>query len=119
MAKRKKSRLKVSKSILSLLVAGTITLGATGVIGGLALKHQQAAEQPKAEYSIGHDDFALVTSWNLDDRDFVILDIGDHDTIETHFQDKKISYLNEHDISLGVIISTSAEKEADIYDDVE
>ena len=119
MAKRKKSRLKVSKGILSLIVAGTITLGATGLIGGLTLKHQQAAEQPKAENSIGHEDFGLVTAWNLDDRDFVILDIGDHDTIETHFQDKKITYLNEHDISLGVIVSTSAEKEADIYDDVE
>ena len=53
MAKRKKSRLKVSKGILSLIVAGTITLGATGLIGGLTLKHQQAAEQPKAEVKKG------------------------------------------------------------------
>ena len=118
MARKKKNRLKVSKSILSLLVAGTLTLGSTGLIGNLVLKHHEAA-QPKAENSIGHSDFGLVTAWNLDDRDFVILDIGDHDTIETHFQDKKITYLNEHDISLGVIVSTSAEKEADIYDDVE
>ena len=118
MARKKKNRLKVSKSILSLLVAGTIAVGSTGLIGTLVLKHHEA-ENPKAENSIGHSDFGLVTAWALDDRDFVILDIGDHDTIETHFQDKKITYLNEHDISLGVIVSTSAEKEADIYDDVE
>ena len=118
MARKKKNRLKVSKSILSLLVAGTIAVGSTGLIGTLVLKHHEA-ENPKAENSIGHSDFGLVTAWALDDKDFVILDIGDHDTIETHFQDKKITYLNEHDISLGVIVSTSAEKEADIYDDVE
>ncbi len=118
MAKRKKNRLKVSKSLLSLLVAGTIAVGTTGLIGTMVLKHHES-EKPRIENEIGHEDFGLITSWNLDDRDFVILDIGDHDTIETHFQDKKISYLNENDISLGVIVSTSAEKEADIYDDVE
>ena len=48
MARKKKNRLKVSKSILSLLVAGTLTLGSTGLIGNLVLKHHEAA-QPKAE----------------------------------------------------------------------
>ena len=91
MARKKKNRLKVSQSILSLLIAGTITLGTTGAIGNLVLKHHEQ-ENPRIENEIGHSDFGLVPAWALDDEDFVMLDIGDHDTIETHLQDKKITY---------------------------
>ena len=116
---RKKNKLKVSKRFLSVLLATSITLG--GGLGTLKLAKFIAddKEPTKQENQIGHEDFGLVTSWNIDDKDFVILDIGDHDTIKTHFQEKKITYCNENDISLGVIVSSDAEKESDIYDDVE
>lgn len=116
---RKKNRLKVSKRFLSILLAASITTGAG--IGTVKLAEKIASDKnsTRIENQIGHEDFGLITSWNLDDADFVILDVGDHDTIETHFQEKKITYCNEHDIALGVVVSSSAEKESEIYDDVE
>lgn len=116
---RKKNRLKVSKRFLSILLAASITTGAGIGTVKLAQKIVGDKDPTRIENQIGHEDFGLITSWNLDDSDFVILDVGDHDTIETHFQEKKITYCNEHDIALGVIVSSSAEKESEIYDDVE
>lgn len=117
--KKKNNRLKVSKRFLSIMLATTMTIGigaAAAKVGKMVLSKEQP---PTIENQIGHEDFNLITSWNLDDSDFVILDVGDHDTIETHFQDKKITYCNENDIALGVIVSSSADKESEIYDDVE
>lgn len=50
---------------------------------------------------------------------FKILDVGDHNSVVTSFQDKKIKFCNENDISLGIIVSSSADNDEEIYNDVE
>ena len=60
-----------------------------------------------------------ILNWNVEEENFVILDIGDHNTVKTSFQDNKMEYCNEQDISLGVIISSDADTEAGIYNDVD
>ena len=126
---KKKNRIKFSKNILSLLLASTITMGTVGTTAlvsnlivnrkGPSKQHSTTSENNHEEnYLEGHEDF-IITEWNLDDNDFVILDIGDHDTVETIDQENKIQLCNENDISLGIIISSDAQNEADIYNDVE
>lgn len=106
-------KIKMNKKILCGLVAATI--GFTG----FSLIKSNVEKNEKIENEIGHSDFSLITSWNLSDKDFVVLNAGDHDSVETHFQGAKMKYCNKNDISLGVIISSSANNEASIYDDVE
>lgn len=126
----KKNRIKFSKNILSLLLASTITMGTTittGIVANLILDRkgptkQQIQEENNKEfetnYLVGYNDL-VVTEWNLDDNNFVILDIGDHDTAKIEKQEEKIKMCNDQDISLGVILSTTATNEAEIYNDVE
>lgn len=79
----------------------------------------QAPETQPAVNSVGYSNVCFINNWNVDEDEFVIFDIGDHDTIETHFQNRKIELCNEDGVCVGVIVSTDAEDEAAIYDDVE
>lgn len=120
MAKKKNNRLKLSKRLLSMFLAMTIVGGIGVGTVQLAKKMSLSKDDPtKLENQIGHSDCGLIVDWSVDDEDFIIFDIGDHNRVETHFQDHKMTKCNEHDISFGVIISSDAENEADIYDDVE
>lgn len=110
--------LKVSKKFLALLLSGAL------VVGGAGLVLSNKGDISNVENKVGHSDFSIVRcldidTFNIDNNDFVVLDIGDHDSVGTHFQDTKLSYCNENDISLGIIISSSANDEVSIYDDVE
>ena len=110
--------LRVSKKFIALLLAGATALG------GASLVLSNKPDSVGVENRYGHDDFSVVRcvdidAFNIDENDFVVLDVGDHDSVGTHFQNTKMSYCNENDISLGIIISTSANDEVSIYDDVE
>lgn len=109
------SKVKVNKRLLALILAGTMTAGVTAfVLSALSNKKVE-----KEENRIGYTDINPFFNFNVDEEDFVILDIGDHDTVRTHFEDRKMKYCNENDISLGIIVSPDSETESDIYDDVE
>lgn len=72
--------------------------------------HEQSSEQN----IVGYDD----VNGEVEDDNFVIIDAGDNDSLETWFQDGKMKYCNKNDISLGVIISSDAKNQASIYKDV-
>lgn len=113
------SKLNISKKLLggkqrviAGIMAGFILVGSTAAAGfGLLSKKEE-----KVENQIGYSN----VTFNMDPEDFVILSIGDHDDYGSiKFQKSKMEYCNKNDISLGVVISTDSENEADIYNDVE
>lgn len=108
---------KTATSVLALALAGTITLSGAGV--GIKHYKDNQASKPVIANSVGHTDINPLINFNLSEEDFVVLDMGDHNSVRTHFEKTKIKYCNEHDIDMGIIISSDATDEASIYDDVE
>ena len=107
-------KVKLPKRILSLLTAGGLILVASSSMGGCGKKDAEIVTET------GYEDINPIFNLGLDqENDFVILNIGDHDDVKTSWQDTKITYCNDRDISLGVIISSDSKSESEIYDDVE
>ena len=104
--------LKVNKKFVSILLAVGVLAGGTGY----ALTHMSAPEV-KVENAIGHEEINPIFA--IDDKDFVVLNVGDHNSIGVHFQDRKMKMCNEQDISLGVVLDTDASNEEAIYNDVD
>ncbi len=113
--------LRLNRRALAALLAGVTILGSGHIAYRLGVKNGIKSIQNSIaeENEIGHDNINPLINFKVDDDEFVLLDVGDHDTVETNFQDKKMRLCNEKDISLGIIISSSAKNECDIYDDVE
>lgn len=111
------SKLKLNKKALALFLTGTLAVGVGATIFKNAKDGQDS--RPVIENHIGHLDINPLINFNLDEEDFVVLNMGDHDTVKTHFDMQKARYCNEHDITLGIIISPDSQDEAEIYDDVE
>lgn len=106
------------KGVLAISLASIMT------VSGFAFVLKNKTDKntvPVIQNEIGYSSVSSIPifNWNVKDENFVILDIGDHNTVKTSFQDDKIAYCNEHDISLGVIISSDADTEAEIYNDVD
>lgn len=120
---KKKSikNLKFSRKHLAMLLSGTILIGAASGIYKLGEKHgiKETQNTFYDENELGYDNINVIYNSNVDEKNFVILDIGDHDTVKTSFQNKKMTMCNNENISLGVIISSDAKDECDIYNDVE
>ena len=108
-------KVRINKKVVALLLAAGI---GTGVISfSLSKKMRNDSIGEGMENSIGYTNINPVYNFKVYPEDFVILDVGDHDSIGVHFQGKKMKMCNNQDISLGIEISSSAEDEADIYDD--
>lgn len=107
---------KVATSVVALTLAGTL---AFGVGAGIKKSKDKQNDKPVIANSVGHMDINPFINFNLDEEDFVVLDMGDHDSVRTSFEKPKAKYCNDHDITLGVIISSDSKDEESIYDDVE
>ena len=107
-------KIKISKRLLAFIVAGSITAGGTATFYKLTKKNPN-----KIENSVGYEDINPIFNLSLDDKDFVVLNVGSHDSIGVHFQNRKMKYCNEKDMSLGIVVSSDEHTEAGIYDDVE
>lgn len=109
--KRSKNGKFSVKRAASALLAGLIISGSAIGLSGCNTKDNQS-KYP--DYVPGYSSVSAVKD-NTDDS-FVILDVGNHS------RQRKISEIkkgNEKDISLGLVISTDADSEVAIYDDVE
>lgn len=106
------AKIRLGKRFLSLLTAGGLIFVAGTSMSG-------CGNNNKGNEESGYEDISPIFNFNLDDNDFVILNIGDHNDVKTSWQDKKITYCNDRDISLGVIISSNSKTESEIYNDVE
>lgn len=108
------SKIKINKRVAAAILAGSVTFG--GILAYVLPKRQPV---PKTENELGYEKVGLIFNSNLDPEDFVILDLGDHNDVAINFEDRKIKYCNDNDISLGIVISANAETETEIYNDVE
>lgn len=110
-------KLKIRKGKIAVILAGVVF---TGTLGGVLYQHFFSEDSDtKQENQIGHEDLIPLPFFSVDEEDFIVLDIGNHQDIGTYFQDPKMKFCNENDISFGVVVSTTATDEAFIYDDVE
>lgn len=96
-----------------------LALGFAVLVPATCAGCSQAEDVPAVLNSVGYANVCPITGWNVDENSFAVFDIGDHNSVETHFQDRKLELCNEEGMCVGVIISTDAEDEAAIYDDVE
>lgn len=111
-------KINIRKNIIPVLLAGTVLTG-VGVSKYKANKDKELTITSSYDNFKGYDSIGLFSTGDVCDDNFVVLDIGDHDSIETKFQDRKMKLCNNKDISLGVIVSSDAENECDIYNDVD
>lgn len=78
-----------------------------------------AIKEQTPENEIGYENINPFINFKVSDENFVILDVGNHEYTGTNFQNKKLSYCDKNDISIGIIISSKACTENEIYDDIE
>lgn len=112
-----KGKLKINKGAVAALLAGTILVGSA--VGHAISTTTDEQEGVRVENEVGHDDFIPLPFLDVDHEDFVVLDVGNHNWDGVLFQDYKMKYCNDNDISLGIVISPDTSSEAAIFDDVE
>lgn len=110
-------KVRVRKKNLAIFLTSVVLVGSLGKLTYNRLIKNK--DEVKVENENGYDNINPILNFTVDDEDFVILDIGNHHEYGTYFQNMKMKKCNDNDISLGVIISTDAQDEASIYDDVE
>lgn len=107
---KKKILLKITASLIGLGVIASSSYG---------IYQYKENKRIKTENKYGYENINPYDYFKVKSDNFVLLDIGDHNTSKIFFQNKKIKMCNEKDISLGIIVSTDSYKESEIYDDVE
>ena len=114
-------KLDIKQKIVPILLAGAVLtgVGASSYKLGKMNGEKNNSIVCTDENLEGYDSIGILGTGKVKDYNFVILDIGDHNTVETSFQKRKMKLCNDKNISLGVIISSDAENESDIYNDVD
>jgi len=107
--------LKIRNGVICSIVAALVLAGGATCIT-LA---NRASSSVVVENEVGMSDISFLGSMFIDKSNFAVLNVGDHDSVGVHFQDRKMEFCNDKDISLGIIVSSSAKDESDIYDDIE
>ena len=97
---------RAASGILAGLMIGGSALGITGC---------STKEEP-SKYPDYVPGYSSVSDVKDPDDSFVILDVGNH---ERQTKAEEIKRGNDKDVALGLVISTDADNEAAIYDDVE
>ena len=80
-------KLKINKGIFTSLLAGTL------VFSGICACKKSDEESLESHNIKGHETNFYIENMFINDDDFVLLNVGDHDTIGVLFQDKKIRLL--------------------------
>ncbi len=94
------------------ILASVVT--ATCIMGSFNGCAKKSAKKDETEPNrIGYS--TVIQQLTADDDNFAILDVGDHDKKE---KKTLIKILNSKDVSLGIVISTDAVDECDIYNDL-
>ncbi len=96
-------------------IAASLVLPTIMTFSGCGNKKQVEKQQNK----IGYEDINLHYDSKVKEENFVLFNVGDHDTVKTYKQDKKMRKCNKHDISFGIIIDSDAKTQDEIYKDVD
>ena len=111
-----KVRLNKKGKAVAVLLAGTVLVGSA--IGAIHHFNEEPGEV-RVENEVGHDDLIPLPYLSVDSSDFVVLDAGNHQYDGVLFQDAKLKYCDENDISCGVVIRSDTDSLSSVYDDVE
>lgn len=101
------------------VVLATITIGS----GVLIIRERKKNDQVNAnsEYCVGYLDLNLFNNKILKrvgKGNFLLLDIGDHDTDGCYFLKQKLDYCQKNGIDVGLIISSDSSNLGEVYLDV-
>lgn len=104
--------------VISTFLRGTLIIISTSMIGGCgySLKKETSKEQSN---QTGYENIDLTNILKINQENFVVLNVGDHNSIKLLFEDEKMKYCDDKDIAVGIVISSDAETEDEIYNDVE
>ena len=109
------NKFKINPAIpLAILIAA-----ATGTGVSFHLNQEKLSTGDLVPHEIGHDNINPYFNLNVKSTDFVLLDAGSSKNLATFLFDQKIKYCNEKGIACGLIINSTAEKDYEIYNDVE
>ena len=111
-----KVRLSKKGKVTAFLLAGTVLAGS---VAGVVHHFNEESEEVRIENEVGHDDLIPLPYLSVDSSEFVVLDAGNHEHDGVLFQDYKLKYCDENDISCGVVIRPDTDSLASIYEDVE
>lgn len=113
-----KGKLELNKKgkVLAFLLAGTFVGGS---VLGTIHHFNEEQEEVRVENEMGHEDIIPLPYLSIDSSDFVVFDVGNHQHDGVLFQDAKLKYCDENDISCGVVIRPDTDSLSSIYEDVE
>lgn len=117
--KKKIKKLKINKKLLALLCTGVLVGGGVGFLKLAKGKKEKEHVRSSIENTLGYDDINSFYNCSVFDDNFVILNVGDHNSFGEFRKNKKMEICNKNGISLGIVIDSSASSEADIYKDFE
>jgi len=117
--KRRKWKLYKDKKFIAILLAG-VTLATGGTTIYQRLKNKYVHEF--ANGVVGHFDIPLFTNnltKKIQENDFTILNIGNHNKTATFLLKQKLEYCQKNSINIGLLVESNAKTLADIYYDLE
>ncbi len=116
---RKKYKLYKDKRFIAAFLA-TTTLLTAGSIYHIRKKNTELRQSTSME--IGYRDVPLFTNMitnQVTEGNFVLLNIGNHNTDGVYFLNKKLEYCNNNNIDVGLIVTPNSTTLIDVYLDLE
>ena len=116
---KKKYKLYKNKKFIAIAVA-TATLISSATLYQERKKNKII--NANTEWNVGYEDIHLLTNFltnKVTDNNFVLLNIGDHNTDGVYFLKQKLEYCKKNNIDMGLILTSDATTLSDIYLDLE
>ena len=117
--KGKKYKLYRTKKFIAILVA------ATALVTGGSIYHVRKENKKinsNQDYVVGYQDINLFTNKitnKVTEKNFLLLNVGDHNTEGVFFQKQKLEYCVQNQIGIGLLVTSNSTTLADVYLDLE
>lgn len=115
----KKFKLDKKKKFVAILVATSTILTSISIMN---IRRKNEEFNNNSTKIIGYEDINPLTNnitKKVTNKNFVLLDIGSHNTDGTYFLKQKLDYCKENNINIGLILRSNAKNLSDIYLDIE
>ena len=115
----KKFKLDKKKKFVAILVATSTILTSISIMN---IRRKNEEFNNNSTKIIGYEDINPLTNnitQKVTNKNFVLLDIGSHNTDGTYFLKQKLDYCKENNINIGLILRSNAKNLSDIYLDIE
>lgn len=112
---KKKYKLYKNKKFIAIAVA-TATLISSATL--YQERKRNKIINANTEWSVGYEDINLLTNFltnRVTNNNFVLLNIGDHNTDGVYFLKQKLEYCEKNNIDIGLILTSDATTLSDIY----